>query len=592
MKIYMVGQPNVGKSSLFSRMTGMGVISSNYPGTTVDIDECVVEANGVKMECVDLPGTYSLLANSPDEKILIESIMRKDADAIVVVIDSTNPEPGLVFLMEILELRNPTIVALNKYDLISDRCWMDVDHLSETFGIPFIRVSSKTGNGVDALLNAVSEGCARISDFTPDYDDIALDWIDHHDDPIVHTPDDRSAIRHLRKGRYDTASRIVKECYVFENRHDELRGRISHIMMRPLTGVPILAVVLASMFMLLSILGGLLSDGICWLYEAIVGTTLSDLGQWLFGEIGASILEGIDTSIIAVLGLVIPYILVFYLMLGILEDSGYLPRAVALVDRCMRTVGLHGNGLIPLIIGFGCNVPAIMSARTIRSRRERTILITLICLSIPCSSQLAIITGVTGTYAGIGWSAAIFGILLIIGLAGGIIMDHSLPKESTYLSMELPLLQIPSLRNVSMKMWMRSKDFFRLAIPFLIVGATLIEILIHFGALDALVEPMSWLTVDMLGLPAVTIIAFIAGIIRREMAYGVLLVLAGSTPFDQFMTSDQFIVFGIVMALFMPCLASMVSMKQELGKRDMLVIVGSCILISVLVGTLFNHMVL
>lgn len=572
MRVCLVGQPNVGKSSLFSRLTGVGVVSSNYPGTTVDIDEGTIVKDGVNIEYVDLPGTYSLSADSPDEQVVIEFLEKDDIDAIITVIDSINPEPGLVFLMEILELGKPTMVAMNKFDLASKGCKIDIRGLEDAFHVPFIPVSSKNGDGIKNLSDAIAHGCASVSD------------------PFRR--DDDAHTRFSREHRYSVAKNIVYECFEFDVSGDGLASKISRMTIEPITGIPILIAVLVSMFVMLSYFGGLLSRGVCSAYETIVGDSLSILGHSIFGDLGEAIFNGMDTSVIAIIGLVIPYILVFYILLGVLEDSGYLPRAVALTDRCLHSVGLRGNGLIPLIVGFGCNVPAIMSARTIRSRRERRILITLICLAVPCSSQLAIITGVTGSYAGSFWAVAIYGTLLLVGVCGGVLMDRLMKGERSFMAMELPLLQMPSARNVLMKMWMRSRDFFRLAIPILILGTVLIEVAMYLDVLDTLVGPMSWLTVDILGLPAVTIMALIAGMIRREMAYGVLLALAGPLSLDKFMTIDQFIVFGIVMALFMPCIASMVSIKQEMGCKEMVGIACSCIIVSIVAGAFFNHVVL
>ena len=212
-------------------------------------------------------------------------------------------------------------------------------------------------------------------------------------------------------------------------------------------------------------------------------------------------------------------------------------------------------------------------------------------MAIPCSAQLATITGVTGKYAGAVWVLAIFAILIALGFFSGCILNRFLKYEPSNLAMELPELQTPSVRNILKKTWLRISDFFKLAVPLLIVGSIIIELLVHYDLLDSIVEPMSWLTVTLLGLPAVTIIAFIAGILRKEMSYGMLVILAASVGIEDitlFMTAQQFIVFGIVMSIYIPCLATMTAMYRELGAKDTVLVSLASMTVAVVIGSIFN----
>ena len=583
----MIGQPNVGKSSLFSRLTGIGVISSNYPGTTVEFDEATVTMDDVSLHFHDLPGTYSLYANSDDERVVIDMLRDNENDVIVVVADSSNLESSLVLTIEVSELGLPLILALNKYDLAQKRYDIDVAGLSKILGIPVVPVSSKTGEGVSELLHSIADGSAKVSDYRVMYDghvikyveelmasNPSLDWghavkllegVYLNGDTIPESTISRvwqmrsefesmhkeSLDLHLARDRYGDAHIIAMETVKGKTQGISRKDRIAEMTINPSTGIPILVGVMVLTFATLIFVGDLLATAVDSLYVNIVGSSISDFGYTIGGDLGEAIFTGVDSSISAILGLVIPYIMLFYLILGILEDSGYLPRAVVLLDRSMHRIGVHGNGFIPMMVGFGCNVPAVMATRIIRSRRERIILCTVICMAIPCSAQLATITGVTGKYAGAAWILVIFAVLIALGFISGYILNKALKYEPSNLAMELPDLQMPTPINILRKTWMRISDFFKLAVPLLIVGSIIIELLVHFELLDAIVEPMSWLTVTLLGLPAVTIIAFIAGILRKEMSYGMLVILAASVGIEDitlFMTPQQFIVFGLVMA--------------------------------------------
>ena len=627
IQVALVGQPNVGKSSLFSRLTGVGVISSNYPGTTVEFDEGTVTLGDITMHVHDLPGTYGLSANSKDEKVVMDMLGDSENDVIVVVADCTNLESSLVLAIEVSELGLPMIMALNKYDLAAKRFDFDIKGLSNAIGIPVIPVSSRTGEGIKELLSAISDGSARVSDYRVMYDGHLLKYVDElrsMDNSITWgtsikmlegvgnylesaSEDVRKRVDemneefikihgegmnvHLARDRYGDAHIIAMATVKKKNKGFSRRDRISELTINPSTGIPILIAILIATFGCLIFIGGFLAEVVDDTYSTIVGTGMTDFGYQIGGEFGESIMAGVDSSISAILGLVIPYIMVFYLLLGVLEDSGYLPRAVVLLDRVMHRVGLHGNAFIPMMVGLGCNVPAVMATRVIRSRRERVILCTIICMAVPCSAQIATITGVTGKYAGAIWVLVLLFLLIALGFISGCVLNKKLKYEPSNLAMELPELQLPKIRNILLKMWLRTSDFFKLAVPLLIIGSIIIELLFHYELLDQIVEPMSWLTVGLLGLPAVTIVAFIVGILRKEMSYGMLVILAGTqgiTEITDFMSVQQFIVFGVVMSIYLPCLATMTAMYRELGARDTAVISMASITVAVAIGSVFN----
>ena len=625
-KVALVGQPNVGKSSLFTRLTGVGVISSNYPGTTVEFDEGVVTRNGKTVSVHDLPGTYSLSGNSDDEKVVLRDLWEGRNDTVVLVADATNLVSSLVLCFETLELGLPTIIALTKMDEARKRNRIDIDVLSGILGVPVMPVSSKTSEGVDALADAVCEGKARAPvfrvEYMPDVEKAIVALEDGLPDNLKFNkrgvavklleesePFDEmigTELRHtvavmkklyrdntgqglgvsIATSRYAKAESIVSDVVSESDTKPSLADRISDVMITPITGIPILLAVCLAILTTIVYVGSFLDEVVSSVYGTVVGTAIIDLGG--DSEFWTAVLTGIDGSIQAIMSLVIPYIMVFYIILGILEDSGYLTRAVVLLDKTMHHFGLHGGSFIPIIVGLGCNVPAIMAVRTVQSRREKIILSSMIVMAVPCSAQMAIIMGATGQYSGIVYAFGILVMLVCLAVVTGVLMNKFMKYEPSSLAMELPDLQVPSAKNVLFKTWYRIKDFFYIAFPLLVVGSIVVEVMLQYELLDVVVEPLSFITVDMLGLPAVCIIAFIVGILRKEMALGMLAILFGSTALELFMTPDQFVVFGVVMAVYMPCVATLITMWREIGWKETVGVSVLSIVVAILLGTVTN----
>ena len=625
-KVALVGQPNVGKSSLFTRLTGVGVISSNYPGTTVEFDEGVVTRNGKTVSVHDLPGTYSMSGNSDDEKVVLRDLWEGRNDTVILVADATNLVSSLVLCFEALELGLPTIIALTKIDEARKRNRIDVDALSGILGVPVMPVSSKTSEGVDALADAVCEGRARASGFRVEYmpdiekaivalEDglpdnlkfnkrgVAVKLLEESEpfDEMIGT-DLKHTVAVMKKlyrdgtgqslavgiasSRYAEAENIVSDVVSESDTKPSLADRISDVMITPVTGIPILLAVCLVILTTIVYVGSFLDGVVSSIYETVVGTAIIDLGG--DSEFWTAVLTGIDGSIQAIMSLVIPYIMVFYIILGILEDSGYLTRAVVLLDRTMHHFGLHGGSFIPIIVGLGCNVPAIMAVRTVQSRREKVILSSMIVMAVPCSAQMAIIMGATGSYSGIVYAFGILVMLVCLAVLTGVLMNRFMKYEPSNLAMELPDLQVPSAKNVLFKTWYRIKDFFYIAFPLLVVGSIVVEILLQYDLLDVIVDPLSPIIVGMLGLPAVCSIAFIVGILRKEMALGMLQILAGGVALEAFMTPDQFVVFGVVMAVYMPCVATLITMWREIGWKETIGVSMMSIVVAILLGTATN----
>jgi len=625
MNIALAGNPNVGKSLLFSRITGIGVISSNYPGTTVEFEEGKVVWRGKTFTIYDLPGTYSLSGTSEDELVTTKLLSERMPDYVVAVADATRIEQSLTLIFQLIELGYKVVVALNFMDVARKRFSIDIERLSKILQVPIVGTVATTGEGVDALIEVIDSNKVARSDFVVRYDrhiesaisdleedvsdaetrfprrgmvlkllegnEFFTDWFS--ESTKLKAEGVRDAFReehleeitvHISRDRYGEAGKIASEVIIKLDRPRRMADRISELTLEPRTGVVIMLVVLGSVFLSVVYLGGLLETALIGVYHSVVGNSFDGLASFIGGKIGLAIARGIDLSLQAILSIVVPYILVFYIILGILEDSGYLPRVVTLLDGIMHKIGLHGRAIIPMIVGIGCNVPAILATRLIESRRERLILATVTVMAVPCSAQVAVVLGTVGRFAGIGYAAVIFIVLFLILIVLGKLLHRVMKSEPSSLVIEIPELSIPRPRNVLYKTFIRVKDFFVIAFPILLAGSLILELLAQYGILDQIVGPFSPFTVGFLGLPAVIIIALIFGVLRKEMSLQMLVLLFGTTQLSTVLAPDQLFVFALIMATYMPCLAAFAVMAREFGLKDTLKVTAASIFLAFMLG--------
>lgn len=635
MNIVLAGNLNVGKSALFSRITGIGVISANYPGTTVQFESATVTHKGQRIEVFDLPGTYSLSGVTEDERVATTLLAEKDPDYVVAVLDATRLEQGLVLVLQLIELGYRVIVALNFMDQARKRFTLDVEKLQNILRVPVVPTVALTGEGVDRLMDLVVSGTVRRSYYVTRYDSHIEAFLEETAADVVETgsgfpirgatikllegnpyftkqfsqsmkdlaDEYRTEFReqhyedvevHIARDRYGEAGKVASEVIEWLPKKEmTTKDRISELTLRPRTGIPLLICVLVGIFLSVVVIGGYLETLISGAYNAIIGNAFDQLAAFLGGTVGAAIASGINLSIQAILAIVIPYIVVFYLILGVLEDSGYLPRAVMLLDGLMVRLGLHGRAIIPMVVGTGCNVPAILATRTLESKRERLILSTIIVMAVPCSAQTVIIIGTVGHYSGILWAALIYLVLLALALVLGRVLHVLLREEPASLVIEIPELSMPSPRNVLSKTWLRTKDFFIIAFPLLLVGSIVLELLMRYNVLGALVDPLSFLTVGLLGLPPVIIVALIFGVLRKEMALQILFVifsLSVGADLGQVLTSEQLFVFALVMATYMPCIGVFAALTKEFGLKEAISVSLASITLAFLLGGAANFL--
>jgi ferrous iron transport protein B len=616
VEIALAGNPNVGKSVIFSRLTGVGVISSNYPGTTVEFFEGKATFMGSTITVIDLPGTYSLAGNTDDERVATNLLFERRPDTVVAVLDSTRLERNLVLLFELIESGYNVVAALNMYDVMrkSGRL-VDNARLERLLMVPAIPTVATKGEGIDSLL-FTSVQLRGKSKFKVRYDSHieemirrligmlkADEWkmplravalrlltgdprvIERASPEAVKASSEMSeeflrqhgedVVVHIERDRFGEAGRIASEV-VGESRPPKKEGILSDLTLRPSTGLPILIGVLAAVFLVLVFVGSAIESALVGAYTDAVRGPFEDFRDSLSSDVTRGAAEGVYLSVEAMLALVIPYILVFYLMLALLEDTGYLVRVVSLLDGVMHRLGLHGRAVIPMVVGYGCNVPAILATRAMGSKRERLILATLITIAVPCSAQTAIIIGTVGNYAGVLWALSIYMVLGATLVLLGFAMHKTIRFEPTGLFVEIPDLRVPSARETLRKTGIRVKEFLTIAFPLLLAGSIVLEVMMAADVLQRLIEPSEGFMMAVLGLPGVTIIALVFGILRKEMALQMMMVLFGTSNLAMHLSPEQMFTFALVMAVFMPCLAAFAVMLKEFGaKSTILVTIGS-----------------
>lgn len=625
MEIALSGNPNVGKSVVFSKLTGVGVISSNYPGTTVEFFEGKAKFMGSTITVIDLPGTYSLAGNTDDERVATNLLFERRPDTVIAVLDSTRLERNLVLLFELIESGYRVIAALNMYDAMRKTGRdVDVTRLERILMIPVVPTVATKGEGIDSLLFASVQLRGR-SKFKVRYDSHIEemvrelsgmlkeeDWLMPlravslrllTGDPRVVERAAPEAVKasesmreqfmdqhgedvvvHIERDRFGEAGRIASDVVGESFGRKKEGGLISDLTLRPVTGIPILVAVLAAVFLVLVFVGGWIEGALVGAYTDALRGPFEDFKDGLSSGLAKGVAEGVYLSVEAMLALVIPYILVFYLMLAVLEDTGYLVRVVSLLDGVMHRLGLHGRAIIPMVVGFGCNVPAILATRAMGSKRERLILATLITMAVPCSAQTAIIIGTVGNYAGVTWALSIYLILGATLVFLGFVMHRTIKFEPTGLFVEIPDLRIPSASETLRKTSIRIKEFLSIAFPLLLVGSIVLEMLMAEGALQRLIEPSEGFLMVVLGLPGITVVALVFGILRKEMALQMLMVLFGTSNLALHLTPEQMFTFALVMAVFMPCLAAWAVMLKEFGLKSTLLVTAGSISLAMVMG--------
>ncbi len=634
--VILVGNPNVGKSVIFGLLTGKYVTVSNYPGTSVEIAEGIINLPGggeENIKVIDSPGVNSLIPKSEDEQVTRNILFRSQDAGIIQVVDTKNLKRALLINSQLADMGFPMVLVLNMYDEAEERgIAINTERLSSLLGIEVIPTVATERRGlrqirkslarfshqqqrvtfhpaIEAAVEALSEllpesGIARrfvalnllagdtallahLQVGSPDLDLAGIEEIIDRTKKAFRNPLGYEILQH-RQAWVDS---VFQECGQVEGKvRSSGRETLGNLAMHPVYGVPILLVLLYIMYLLVGRFGA----GVCVDYlESVV------FGEWvtpfvtglidallpvpfihdaLVGEYGV-LSVGLTYSV----AIVLPVVSFFFIFFGLLEDSGYLPRLTVMSNRIFKKIGLNGRAVLPMVLGLGCATMATLTTRILNTKRERIIATLLLALGVPCSAQLGVIMGLLG---GISLKALVIVAVTVMMqlLIVGYLAAQVLPGKSSEFLIEIPPMRIPKMSNILMKTYYRVKWFLKEAVPLFMLGTFLLFVLQRLGAITWIERGMAPVVQGLLDLPGKSAEAFILGFLRRDYGAAGLFRMAEKGELDLI----QLTVSTTVMVLFVPCLANYLVMIKEHGKQKALYMVSFIVVYAVLAGGALN----
>jgi ferrous iron transport protein B len=614
MRIVLAGQPNCGKSTIFNQIAGYKAITSNFPGTTVKYTETKAQINGTHCTCIDLPGTYSITSEEPAEREARRHLLSGEADLIINVADASVLSRSLELTLQLLELGIPMLLCLNMMDEAERKgIRIDTPKLSSILGIPVIPAIATIGKGLKSLFTQATQVWreqrkGKMQQFTRHVEEVLVPLVAllesqkpegekvpcrytaikllekdaFFEEQIKLSGSDFSAIRLFRENleamhgvsseevisseRHALAMNIFeKVCQVIRVPQKDFRWMIDRWVMHNFFGYFILAAFFIGFFYFIFELGGSIEDPLLGIFEEWTGQLKNSWSNpTLFRALSTGMLQGVTGGV----AIVLPYLVPFLIGLSLLEDLGYLPRVAFLMDGFMHRIGLHGKSIIPLILGYGCSVPAVMATRILEIPQHRWTVSILTCM-IPCSARIAIIFALVAFFMGPYAALAIFLLNLVVIAVLGKIFAALYPEASLGLILEIPAYQWPPLRNSLQKSWWRMKEFIVLAWPLLIIGSACLAAL-EYGGVD---QYLNWFLsplTRLLGLPEVVGTTLIFGLMRKELSLIMLTQALGTNQVLTVMTPTQIMVFTVFVTFYIPCLATVAALWKEIGKKGAL----------------------
>ncbi|MEM3523852.1 MAG: ferrous iron transport protein B [Thermoproteota archaeon] len=608
--IALAGNANVGKSVIFNHLTKLHQHIGNWPGKTVEKAEGTLHFKGYTVDVVDLPGIYSLSTYSIEESISRRFIAVEKPDVVINVVDASVLERNLFFTLQLMELETPMVIALNQMDIARRKgIRIDVEKLEEILGVPVVPTIAVKGVGIFKLLEKsveIFEGRIRAKPKPVKYGEEVEQRIGRLAETVMDIglpyparyvaikllEGDREIQEEVEKAkpqavdfarmlgeelerlhghscptlitseRYQAANCIAREVQKLTPPLKPTLGeKIHNLTTHRVTGYLVMAATLLSMFFFVFGVGNIFSEfltdllyGLEPFFEGFFGTGF--LGQLAWG--------GVFEGLIAGATIALPYVIPFYLALYFLEDSGYLSRIAFLMDSIMHKMGLHGKAFIPLMLGYGCNVPACIGCRIMETQRERLIAAFVTTL-VPCAARTVIILGLVGRFIGIQWALMLYAFNLLVVFLLGRLAFRILPGEPTGLIMEMPDYRLPHLKTVLSQTWFRLLEFLKIAFPLIIVSTFTVKLLEVTGILSVFTGLLAPVTVVWLGLPVETGITLLFGVLRKELALIMLITLLGAEDLSKALTPVQMVVFTVVSMFYIPCIATIATLVKEFG---------------------------
>ena len=630
----LVGNPNVGKSALFGALTGHYVEISNYPGTTVEVARGRMALDRAEVALIDTPGVASLVPRSDDERATRDVLLDESPWAVVQVADAKNLQRALLLTFQLAEYSVPFVLALNMADEADSLgIRVDVERLSQILGADVVRTIACRGEGVDDLRarlvtprvpsyhihydGAIESAVARIANLLPEgytgRRGIALAAL-AGDDSRLHrlasvralAGDALGAIQSLVAGTaaryseplaYVIARQRVRcaDCVIGEvwdapqHRKVSVTEKLGRWMVHPMWGWPILAMVLVVLYLFVGQFGAGTLVG--WMEEVF-------FGEWI-NPLAARIVQGIPVPLVREfligpyglltmaltygIAIVLPIVLTFFLAFSLLEDSGYLARLAVMANRPFKAMGLNGKAVLPMVLGLGCDTMATLTTRMLETRKERVQVTLLLALGVPCSAQLGVLLGMVAILS---WQAVSVWLIVVIATLFGVgwLAARVLPGRSSDFIVELPPVRRPQLGNIVVKTLARLEWYLKEVLPLFALGAALLFALDKLGALKLLEGWAAPFVVNGLGLPSQTAGVFLIGFLRRDFGAAGLFRLAR----DGLLSANQLVISLVVITLFIPCIANLLMIVREHGRRTAFWVAAFVFPFAFAVGSVLN----
>ncbi len=626
----LAGNANVGKSVIFNQLTGSNQIIGNWPGKTVDRAEGTLSFEGKEITIIDLPGIYSFSTFSMEELVSRDYIALEKPDAVINVIDASVLERNLFFTLQLIEMQAPLVLCLNQVDVAKSKGMIiDKEKLEQALGIPVVFATATRGEGIYELVREavkvvthkpkpkqlkyrkeleekieqlkhviekenlglqyparwlaikLLEGDAEITKIVAEKSKVTADSAKIIAKELQANCQEQ-CFSIIASERYALASSIaassLQQSEIWTTFSDKLEWVTTHRVFGYFTSIGVIAGLLLWTFFIGNGLSNLISSGLSFIKPVDPALSASQ-------PILAIILNGVWGGFNAGLTLIIPFVIPFYLLLAVVESSGILTRVAFMMDSAMHKMGLHGKALIPIILGYGCSVPAIQACKIMETRRERLLAAFAITFA-PCSARTIVLFGMVGLFVGIQWALLLYVVDIAIIFGLGRIAMKAVPGKSTGLIMEMSSFKVPSLKVVLKQTWTRTKSIIYLVFPIYIVGSALVQALYVYHVLTPVSNALSPLTVTWLGLPVTAGVLLILGVVRKEFILLGAVAIFGTTNLALYFSSVQLVVMALVAMLYIPCVSTIAVLGKEFGWKATATITLANIAAALLIGGL------
>jgi ferrous iron transport protein B len=612
MRFVLAGQPNGGKSTIFNAVAGYRSATANFPGSSVSYTVSRALIHGREVQVVDLPGIYSLTSSEAVAGEAERYLLDEDFDLIIDVVDASRLGRSLELTLQLLELRRPMVVALNMMDEAERRgIQIDDEELERRLGVPVVPTIGRRGRGLRELFRralqtahsgelaqplsydreieeaigsvegilagrGVKPGpplrftASKLIEQDPHFHDRVFGWYPGLRDPVASVALELekahgwSSDQVISGGRHAVAHAIEEGVVVHERPHLGWREWVDRLLLHPWTGGPLMVLILGALFWMVFGVGQRVEEPLVGLFDRLAAAVAAQVApDTLVGTVASGVVMGLAGGV----AIVLPYLVPFLIGLAVLEDTGYLPRIAYILDNFMHRIGLHGKSVLPLILGYGCSVPAIMSTRILESKRDRRLTAALASF-VPCSARTVVIFGLVAAYMGPLWALGIYLLNIITIVILGTVFARRLKGTSPGLILEIPDLSVPHPKTLLAKTWLTLREFVTIAWPLLIASWVVLGVLEWADAADTINALLSPLTVWLLGLPAAVGMTLVFGVLRKELTMVMLVQALGTTHVATVLTTAQLMTFTLFVVFYVPCVATVAVLGREIGWRD------------------------